>query len=1592
MNKKWCSILLAGVLAVGSILPGGNIFAESPAPAETLLEEETEETQIADEEEKESDLDESKTLTKEPIKDSSETGKAAEQLQDEAEEPSDDISEEGTSEETAEPAAQEAGNGETDQVIIYHTNDIHGAFEASEGGSIGLAKTAALKKETENALLVDAGDATQGLPLVSLSKGSSAIKLMNTAGYDLMAAGNHEFDYGLDQLFANAALAQFPILAANVYQNGSPFLAGKTAAENNGENAVLTVGDKKIGFFGLLTTGTKSSTSPDAVSQLEFKNEVESAKRQIDLLEAQDVDAIVALCHMGDQAVVDCTSVKLANELTGEYQDKLDVIIDGHSHTQENTEENGVLIVQTGSGMTRLGKVTLAFDGEDEPQASGQLLSEKDMASVSADPEVTAEIEKIQAEQETVLDQKVAATENALWGGYINDIAEARVYETNLGDLAADAFVSAAYDYLSKSGEAEKVSYIFGVINGGGIRASIPKGDITMRDLVTVFPFSNTLMIKKVTPRILYQVMENAVSYQTGQRAETGMLEGGASGGYLQISGFEVSYDPTAPAGGKVVSIRVPGEAEGAYTELSRDDSTTQIALVSNNYIMTGGNDYTMLAQLPLLAQIGGELETVQQYLTEVHGGSLKDVYPVQGGRIQIANENAPETYEAAIQITDSQGNPAVNCEVTYYIDGDSGHEGTIDDSGILKMVLSKGPHGIKLAPDQAEIYVNNYTGNGIEGGYTSLPVLVNPDNAEHTITYILDGGTNHKDNPDSFREDQDTIYLKDPTKAGYQFQGWYLDENFKEECSVIPSGTQENITLYAKWKKDNLEPNDSWETAVKLRVPSKTESYISWAEDVDYYQFTLSKEERISIRLTQPEDENVYYDTVLYNEKKEAIKKSQMNMDQSIVQTLQKGTYYIKVASLNGESSSEPYILRLGRIAAVGMDFSEQNLLTQSLHPSSDTAFDLGAGLNSGGHFIMSTAYFARWGGPLLENQDPYPEYTSVGSGFDPSVDEVEVLTDETPVYHMQNAIWLPMRANALDNDHIKSAIYTYGGVDAYYLEAFHFRNDENASIYVPELSQEQISQYGAGGHYVTLIGWDDNYSKDNFSPATPPGDGAFIFKNSWGEEAGEEGYYYISYYSYNLLQNPGALYFMEEGTDNYNTIYQYDPFGYVGSLSGEGEIYAANVFTAKSQEVLRAVSFASIDENIDYEIYVEKQGERQKVADGSMRYAGYKTVRLSNEIPLQAGEEFKVIVRFSSDSGSIAMPVEYPLKGYSQKADSQAGISWISDDGETWEDLYKFKANPCIKAFTYNDAVGNRQASGVSDSTNVNARGSSVDVSSGSIAGYVLEGPEGESGSGAEISEDGKALGARVAGFQTEVASEEAPITNLPSAFDLREIKAVTSVKNQYDMGSCWTFGAMASAESILLRNENASYSYPMDLQIKGEKTITLTEDKPEVAYEAMAQLSTDVAATDVIIWELTGDLDSIKMAEGPIRSASGETIPLFTAVSEGTITLTAVSAADETRSDTIMINIQEEEASAEVEPSKTPTATPTDGVTPQPTKKPSNSKTSARTDKSSKNKKSSSVKTGDETPLEQWLMLAVLGAGAASAMLVRRRIKNK
>ncbi|WP_269478065.1 bifunctional metallophosphatase/5'-nucleotidase [Hominibacterium faecale] len=191
----------------------------------------------------------------------------------------------GASEIWAQESTAQAKTGDM-TVTIYHTNDMHGALAASES-SIGIDKVAAIKENTPGSILVDAGDATQGLPLASLTKGADVIKLMNIAGYDAMALGNHELDYGTTQLLQNASSAAFPILAANVFYNGS-LLLKDTPSGNTGCHTIIerTIGTKtvKIGFFGLTTRETAAATNPTGIQGVTFEDEIQSAKKEIDEL------------------------------------------------------------------------------------------------------------------------------------------------------------------------------------------------------------------------------------------------------------------------------------------------------------------------------------------------------------------------------------------------------------------------------------------------------------------------------------------------------------------------------------------------------------------------------------------------------------------------------------------------------------------------------------------------------------------------------------------------------------------------------------------------------------------------------------------------------------------------------------------------------------------------------------------------------------------------------------------------------------------------------------------------------------------------------------------------------------------------------------------------------------------------------------------------------------------------------------------------------------------------------------------------------------------------------------------------------------
>lgn len=623
--------------------------------------------------------------------------------------------------------AQPAESRLKNEVVIYHTNDTHGYLSGDGESVIGIDQVAGLKESTPGAILVDAGDATQGLPLASLTKGADVIELMNLAGYDLMTAGNHEFDFGTEQFLANVSLAKFPVLAANIYRNGQPLLAGAQEG-NNGCHTVVERDGLKIGFFGLTTVETATSTNPEGIHDLEFEDEVETAKKEIDELEAEGVDAVIAVCHMGNTDSP-CTSEDLANAMTGSYEDKIDVIIDGHSHTTENTEVNGTLIVQGGANMAGIGKLTLQISGSDVT-ASEELLSPADLSDVTPDPEVAERLAQIQEKQAGLLKTELGSTETTLWAGLIGGgVAVTRLVETNYGDFVADAFRYSGEAFMETAGAADADIPVIAVENGGGIRAGVANGEITVGDLINAFPFSNTLYMKKITPAVLYQMMELSGTELDGQDKETGMLlQGSNSGGFLQISGFTVVYDPDGEAGQRVTSVTLDGQT----VPLDRNDSSTEIMLVSNNYIMNGGSGYTMLGELPKYGEAGGELETIQMYMEScLANGTLQEYAGTKGRILMRSSGYEPKDYTVSILITDESGQVLPNRELSYRVDGGGCQNGITDENGMLTVRLSDGAHGVRLADTQQEIYIDNYSGFGL---------VVDQYREQAALTFAADG------------------------------------------------------------------------------------------------------------------------------------------------------------------------------------------------------------------------------------------------------------------------------------------------------------------------------------------------------------------------------------------------------------------------------------------------------------------------------------------------------------------------------------------------------------------------------------------------------------------------------------------------------------------------------------------------------------------------------------------------------------------------------------------------------------------------------------------------------------------------------------
>ncbi|WP_136439536.1 bifunctional metallophosphatase/5'-nucleotidase [Pacificoceanicola onchidii] len=473
-------------------------------------------------------------------------------------------------------------------LTILHTNDFHDRFEPiskydstcraednAEGKCFGgIARMVTAINDAKAAapgdvLLLDAGDMFQGSLFFTQYGGALAAEFMNALDYDAMAVGNHEFDKGPEGLSDFLDLVEFPVLSANIDVSQNNMLAGRVA-----KSVVLEPGGQKIGVISVLAEDTAETSSPGET--VIFSSIVSAAQAEVDALTADGVNKIILLTHVGLPA-----DKRLADEVSG-----VDLIIGGHSHTLLGdmerakgpypTIQNDVPILQAYAYGKYLGEVNVTFDDDGNLTAltgAPKLLD----ASVAEDAATVARVAELAQPLEEMRAKVVAETAEAIEG----DRSVCRAVECPMGNLVADAMLDRVKDQGIE----------IAIQNGGGLRASIDAGEVTMGEVLTVLPFQNTLSTFEVSGATIVAALENGVS----------QMEEGA-GRFPQVAGMSYTVDPSAEAGSRISGVMVGG---------APIDMEKVYGVVSNNYVRNGGDGYKMFVDAANAYDFGPDLADV---------------------------------------------------------------------------------------------------------------------------------------------------------------------------------------------------------------------------------------------------------------------------------------------------------------------------------------------------------------------------------------------------------------------------------------------------------------------------------------------------------------------------------------------------------------------------------------------------------------------------------------------------------------------------------------------------------------------------------------------------------------------------------------------------------------------------------------------------------------------------------------------------------------------------------------------------------------------------------------------------------------------
>ena len=526
----------------------------------------------------------------------------------------------------------------SDDIVIIHLNDVHCGFNDTIGYDGFVLYRKELEKKYKKVIAVDVGDHAQGGVLGAISEGEAVLDILNKIKFDVITLGNHEFDYGIEQLnkLNEKMSTKYISLNACYRKNKTQLFEPSTMVE---------AGGKKIGFIGIVTPLTFSKTylstlrESDGTAIYNFlSNKAELYKtiqEEIDKLRDKGADYVILLTHVG-MNVEEYTSNDILSNLNG-----VDAVLDGHTHKVYNTiskdkENKDIHIAQTGTKLANIGQLIIKEDGT--------ILSEN-IAEVPEPDGITDVKQVYRSNANRWVDTEMNEYINEIYKRYEDELITpigssnydfiirpeessdshtiyCRYMECSLGNLIADSF-------------REVVNSDISFVNGGTIRANLLKGHITRKDIIDVMPFFNSLFVKEITGQTFLDALEFGVSKLPN-----------SFGGFPQVSGctyyVDTSFNSTVETDSDGMFIKVGGRRRVSNVKINGKalNPTEKYNLSASEFILNGGDGFTMFANYPVVNEsVFADSDALGYHIKYNLGGEIPSKYQELQNRININEE-----------------------------------------------------------------------------------------------------------------------------------------------------------------------------------------------------------------------------------------------------------------------------------------------------------------------------------------------------------------------------------------------------------------------------------------------------------------------------------------------------------------------------------------------------------------------------------------------------------------------------------------------------------------------------------------------------------------------------------------------------------------------------------------------------------------------------------------------------------------------------------------------------------------------------------------------------------------------------------------